>query len=239
MDGSNMAWEPSALHAGAVRYGRIDVSRSGLDDFDAADLSAGRSVFLPWAKPGSGAAQPLSPATPGAAQDRLPPLAGVSLLVVSRRSASLADQMDRLRAEGARLGLDHDLPHALTVLRLHPARWSALIVHADGFGDLGDLAETLLAFRLAVPTLPLILISASFGRNALGPMPLALCDVTLHQPVGPDRMKSVLDQAIQHNHTWRQRLAALTPALSPPRPLQTAPAPVAHPLHRPMRPISQ
>jgi hypothetical protein len=239
MDGSNMAWEPSALHAGAVRYGQIDVSRSGLDDFDAADLSAGRSVFLPWAKPGSRTAQPLPPVAPAAAQGRLPSLTGVSVLVVSCKSASLADQMDRLRSQGARLGLDHDLPHALTDLRLHPARWSALIVHADGFGELDDLEETLLAFRHAVPTLPLILVSASFGRDAPGPMPLGLCDVRLHQPVGPDRMKSVLDQAIQHNHTWRQRRAALTPDPSPPRSHQTAPAPVAHPPHRPMRPISQ
>lgn len=119
--------------------------------------------------------------------------------------------MGWFRAEGASVGFDQDLPHTLVELQLHPACWSALIVHADGFGDLEDVVDMLLAFRHAVPTLPLILISASFSRDTLGAERLALCDVSLRNPVGLGLMKSVLDQAIRHNHTWQQFLAALTP----------------------------
>jgi hypothetical protein len=199
MDGSYTGWATSLPHRAALRY--------GLDDDEAADLSAGRSVFLPRAKPKSAATPPVSPA----GQDALTSLTDFSVFVASCQSARLAGLMGWFRAEGASVGFDQDLPRALAELRLHPASWSALIVHLDGFGDLEDLVDMLLAFRRAVPTLPLILISASFGRDTLGAERLAICDVSLRDPVGLGRMKSVLDQAIRHNHAWQQRLAALTP----------------------------
>lgn len=227
-DGSFAAWASSVPPRATLKYGHVLVSRSGLDDLAAADLSAGRPVFLPWAKPKFSAIKSASgldrhgscTSATEAGEGHLASLSDFSVFVASCQSASLTGLMGWFRAEGASLGFDQNLPRALSEVAGNPALWSALIVHADGFGDLEDLVDMLLAFRRAVPALPLILISAGFGRDNLGSERLALCDVSLRDPVGLGRMKSVLDQAIQHNRIWQQRLATL--AETAPQPARTA-----------------
>lgn len=224
-------------HGMAVpHYDRIELASAGLAPNAAADMSAGRAVFLPWAKPrrrtslfGAGAEGACAAPAQTQTEPRFGPLPERAVFVASGRSAGVPGLLGWLRGEGASVGFDSDLGRALATVAAHPADWAALVVQADGFGDIEDLVDMLLAFRCAHPSVPVILISSTFGRDTLGTERLALCDVSLRHPVSLGRIGAVLDQAVVQNLAWQRRLKALAPrapAASPPvQPVQPVPTP--------------
>jgi hypothetical protein len=203
-------------------YACVNVSQSGLEDHDAADLSAGRSVFLPWArpKPEQAAAYTNAMRLYTAEQWRTAPaeryipavksLSDVAVLVASRHPDGLAGLAEWFRAAGALVALGDDLDTVLARVLANPVGCGGLIVQIDGFGEIEDIVDQLMSFRRKAPAVPLILISAGFRQDRLGAERLALCDVSLRDPVGLGKMPAVLEQALQNNLMWQERLLSLS-----------------------------
>ena len=67
----------------------------------------------------------------------------------------------------------------------------------------------MMAFRRNAPSVPLILISTGFRQDRLGAERLALCDVSLRDPVNLGQVQAAVDQAFQNNLLWQERLQSL------------------------------
>jgi hypothetical protein len=200
MDGSFVGDADHAAPKVALFYRRLDVNRSGLADRDAADLSAGRSVFLPWGRP----AVPPRPVAKIVA-----PIGGLQVLVAARQVDGLAGLVARFRTTGARVAMGADLAVMLARIVGSPKTCGCLVVQIDGFGEIEDIVDQVMAFRRNAPTVPLILISTGFRQDRLGAERLALCDVSLRDPVNLGQVQAAVEQALQNNLLWQERLHSL------------------------------
>ena len=193
----------------ALFYRRLDVNRSGLADRDAADLSAGRAVFLPWSRPAT-VLPPVAKAAEAGKRHAAGQMAGLQVLLVARQAEGLAGLADRFRLAGARVALGADLGALLARIVANPKLCGCLVVQIDGFGEIEDIVDQVMAFRRNAPAVPLILISTGFRQDRLGAERLALCDVSLRDPVNLGQVQAAVDQAFQNNLLWQERLQSLS-----------------------------
>lgn len=208
MDGSFLVDAGDAAPKVSLFYRRLDLNRSGLASRDAADLSAGRAVFLPWARP----ATTLRPVAKAAEADRpqsAGQIAGLQVLVAARQVEGLSGLLDRFRLAGARVAMGAELGAMLARIVANPNMCGCLVVQIDGFGEIEDIVDQVMAFRRNAPGVPLILISTGFRQDRLGAERLALCDVSLRDPVNLGQVQAAVDQALQNNLLWQERLQSL------------------------------
>lgn len=68
--------------------------------------------------------------------------------------------------------------------------WStvALVVNVDAF-DLGDIVDTLIAFRRNAPEVSVIILSAAFGGDEFQGERKAICDISLRLPLSFRRVQ--------------------------------------------------
>jgi hypothetical protein len=177
---------------------------------------------LPWARPKPSASAGYTNARPvytaekwrSAAPERYTPavksLSDVAVVVASRHPEGLAGLAEWFRAAGASVALGNDLDTVLARVMANPSACGGLVVQIDGFGEIEDVVDQLMVFRRNAPAVPLILISSGFRQDRLGAERLALCDVSLRDPVGLGHLHSVLEQAFQNNILWQERLLSLS-----------------------------
>lgn len=186
MDGSNIGWDEPLRLREAVHYDQIESNCSGLDDFDSEDLSAGRSVFLPWVRPKTN---------------------------VFRRSMDDIDTptVDLTRPTpmilGSGVDFKENLSRTVSMVADRPQDWSAMILHADDFGAAEDLSHALVELWRAAPQLPVMLISSRGGVERMVPERRPMRDVSPRDPVRSERVTAALSRARQRMAVWTERNA--------------------------------
>jgi hypothetical protein len=86
---------------------------------------------------------------------------------------------------------------------------AAILVDLDSLGALDDVCETLINHRAISSSVPVLLVSATFGRDDFGLTRLAIGDVSLRDPVRSTSLEDALEVAVYNNQVWRARSAVL------------------------------
>lgn len=130
------------------------------------------------------------------------------VLVVSRKVDSVAPALDWFRAQGVKCyHLDH-FADALAVVLEAPRAWSYLIVDIDDFGGVDGVIDEMMQLRLAVPGLPVILLSSGFAVNDFGSDRLYVADASLRLPLSFRALELAAEDAPRNNRQWRARNSA-------------------------------
>ncbi|WP_188526182.1 hypothetical protein [Sinisalibacter lacisalsi] len=126
-------------------------------------------------------------------------------LMVSRKVDSVAPALDWFRAQGVKCyHLDH-FADALAVALESPRAWSYLIVDIDDFGGVDGIIDEMMQLRLAVPGLPVILLSSGFAVNDFGSDRLYVADASLRLPLSFRALELAAEDAPRNNREWRAR----------------------------------
>jgi hypothetical protein len=98
-----------------------------------------------------------------------------------------------------------DIEAALDRLRTHPRAWSILIIEIDGLGGITAVIDQLMDLRKRVPEIPVIVVTSEIQSSDYSTERLAICDVTLREPVWHALLEIGLGEAIVNNMVWRVR----------------------------------
>jgi len=127
-------------------------------------------------------------------------------LVVSRKVDSVAPALDWFRAQGVKCyHLDH-FADALSVALESPRAWSYLIVDIDDFGGVDGIIDEMMQLRLAVPGLPVVLLSSGFAVNDFGSDRLYVADASLRLPLSFRALELAVEDAPRNNKQWCSRV---------------------------------
>lgn len=141
-------------------------------------------------------------------------LPGAPVVVVSRDARFHARLAEILGGLGRTCRAATALPEA-PVAATSAAGPVTLLVDLDSLGDVDTVCDGLIALRARTPAVPVVLVSAAFGRDDLSRTRLVAADVSLRDPVRPTALGPALVVAGENNRAWQDRQASLHAAASP------------------------
>ncbi|MDX8355794.1 hypothetical protein [Cognatiyoonia sp. IB215182] len=137
--------------------------------------------------------------------------AGSSIMFVTGETKEARDIRDLFREGLAHIVREtRSLQDATSIILDAPERWKLLCVDVDPFGGVVDLdtaVEQLLAFRDAVSSVPVMLMSRSFSLDPFHlPHRPSIADSNLRIPASDCRVRRALKDTYINNHIWRSCL---------------------------------
>lgn len=135
------------------------------------------------------------------------------VLVLAANPVALTFQIETLRDQGCDVVVSADLRQIRDLLGMPERYWAMLIIEIEGFGGISAVIGRLLALRREQPDLPVVLTSTRMPAHDFSLERLPICDASLALPSLASELSVALQNALNNNQVWQQRLADLRQAI--------------------------